>query len=127
MKQIDSIEIVLENCEVLKIPIDYISFFSFRGIKEDLFYNKANGIIKESHCEEFIISLKEEALNIKSNISKEFLPIRLKQKDIAVIYVYYSDETNLKIVVPWKGEETNELQTNIFNDDLTIEISIKEN
>ncbi|TYS25136.1 hypothetical protein FZC71_00895 [Bacillus subtilis] len=137
MKKVKSIDLVLENCEVLKFDSKYIGRFYMTNITRTI-SRKASNLIGENYSAENVF-LQLFAEGNDSNAFKQTWPSnselpfdRLQQcPDIVAIDVFYEDSSNDYILVNWSGDSdvNNENQTaklNEYTGDLFLVISGKE-
>ncbi|QQO40666.1 hypothetical protein 000TH008_238 [Bacillus phage 000TH008] len=137
-KDIEEIELVLENVEVIKFKRDSLKTFSIEGIKRDIGLN-GTGL----EAEEVFIRIDSKANNYKAYQTDihllredvENLPARkpferlMKYSDIVCIYIKYTDGSSEEISVSWDyyaSDDVNSYQTNYLSDaskDLYICIS----
>lgn len=61
--QVKSIELILENCEVIKIDEEYIGDIWMRGIREELARFGCNYIATRKWCKEFFIEIRKDVKN----------------------------------------------------------------
>jgi len=136
MNQIKSIELCLENCEVLKFEADQIGRFEVKNIKNEISRIALNSISKLSTCEEFIIQISS-----KANISESYLTTwsnnnvlpfeRINNgRDIVSVTINYEDGNKENIYVDWDGTYCeNYLQSSYINKagDLYIVVSKNKN
>lgn len=104
MKIYQSIDIILENCDHINIPIKYIEnlFLHVKGttirhcnedeISEDIFLDYAKIIIKDLDKYEYIGEFKDAPTNALK---------RLQIPDITWIKINYNEEKSKSYVVPW--------------------------
>jgi hypothetical protein len=138
MKEIKFIELVLENCEIIKIDKQHIGIFRIENIKRSISRVAMNSISDHKSAEEVFIQISSKANNYNSYVTtwsgNETLPFTrlIKYKDITAISIHYEDDDEEYIYVPWGGESDykNEYQSCKINEhtgDLYIIISEKEN
>lgn len=107
--QIKAIELVLENCEVIKIDEEYIGYVWMRGIREELARLGCNYISMHKYCKEFFIEIRKDVKNETSNVKfDERTPIErlIECADICTVRLIYDDKSYEDIDVPW--DEDNE-------------------
>lgn len=136
MKEIKSIELVLENCEVIEIGRENIGIFFVLDIKRSISRKAVNSISDSTTMEELFMQISSNANNIKSYITtwsenKKPFERLMCHEDITAIDINYQDNTNEYISVKWGGNSdyTNIYQTSAMNQytgDLYIVISKKE-
>lgn len=127
IKQIESIELVMENCEYYVIPQKLIQCFTIKGIKKDIFAN-IMGQCSEYKSADYVYIMIENFNDIKPGynwMEDSFIERVKKFNDIAQIILNYEDGEKFNVCVPWgEDENTNEYQTMTINDNW-IEIEFK--
>lgn len=136
------VDITFENCNGVRIPSRLVDGLCINDIRKDTFTNFCQQYITIEYCTDFRITLKNEALNIKTHFQKEFdsdsessfrcsFEHHLKvYKDVTHIGVKQNKGKKTYIGVPYKtkdgrGYSGNLLQKNKFGED-TFTISSKE-
>lgn len=136
-REIEKVEIVLENCEVITVVGKYIGDFSCEDIKHSISRIACNSINESYICKNFSMSIHRScALNdneewTMGTIDRKRNPLERinKYRDITSIYIYFSkDQENPKcIYVKWNDdcEWSNYYQKSYINrlGDLFIVIS----
>ena len=131
-------DIVFENCNSVRIPSRLIDGISINDIRKDIFTTHCQQFITIDYCKDFSITLKNEALNIKTHFQescsldeRSSFEYHLKTyKDITHIAVKPNKGKELYISVPYDTKDQfdcspNLLQKNKFHAD-NFTISIKE-
>lgn len=112
-KKLKQIHIVLENCEVIRIPIEQVRHFYSDNITNDIWFNEDDETLDTVfRTDEFCITLKAEAdIELKQDYKngifedcKVFYRLT-RYKDITHIDFIFTDDTNLYLSVPY--EEKN--------------------
>ena len=118
MKEVKSIDLVLENCEVITIDKDQIGLFHCKDITATISRIASDSIAKQQYCGEFYMEIHKNAdrhYNSFGFESDKTVFERLAYADITCILITYEDGTSESCVVPWKdGDRTgtnNEYQT----------------
>ncbi|MCA1027071.1 hypothetical protein LCM23_13295 [Cytobacillus kochii] len=138
MKEIDSIEIVLENCESIKIGREDLGTFEVSDIKRSISRMAMNSISDSMSAEEIFIQISPKANVHSSFIStwhdeesgiKPFDRLT-NHNDITAININYQNGSSEYIFVNWGGDSECEnsfqtSETNKHNGDLFIAISEK--
>lgn len=137
MRKIYSIELGLENCEVIEIKKEHIGIFRLEDIKRSMRGNAINGIRENLHAEEFYLQICSQA-NKHSSFTctwhdGDVTPFdrMLNDKDLVSIHIHYDDGTDEYVYVNWVGDSdhTNPIQTAAVNKhtgDLYIAVSENE-
>lgn len=102
--QVKSIELTLENCEVIRIDEKYIGNVWMNGIREELARIGCNYISTHKYCKEFFIEIRKDVKNKMSNVRfDKRTPIeRLTEcADICTVRLIYDDKSYEDIDVPW--------------------------
>ena len=142
-KELVSVDIVLENCEVYNIPVDGIYKLSVGDINFS-FDVHVNGLSKytqpgemwtQAYTDFVWIALNKKGMNVESGWADMFeddenKPFyeRVKANDITHLDFIFDDGSNLYISVPWEDGSTewnNKLQKNDIRDDILF-IKIEE-
>ncbi len=136
MKQVKCIDIVLENCEVIRIMREHIGDFHVLDIKRSISRIAMNSVSGTLSAEEIFIQVSSEANETTSylttwsaNDTKPFQRI-VQSMDISAIDINYEDGSNEEVLVNWGGDSdyTNEKQTADMNEDTgDLYIAISEN
>jgi len=125
------VDIVFENCNVVRIPSRLVDGLCLNDIRKDVFTNFCQQFISIDYCTDFRITLKNEALNIKTHFQEQFdgdsknssFEHHLKvYKDVTHIEVKPNKGKKIYIGVPYKTKEErydspNLLQKNKFGKD----------
>lgn len=124
-KEITSIDIVFENCEVARIPRKQINYFAIDGVKERITFN-IHGTWHNKVSEHFYISIRKKYLETqKMKDNKISILERIQGTiDIASVSIIYKNKMENNILVPWGTQEyTNEYQkVKVADDEVIIEI-----
>ncbi len=142
-EKVKYIEIVLENCEVIRINIEHIKFLSVRGIAfNDFFSIYTDGkkrIERNTSCKylNIIINKKADKIYKSFGMFPDFTVFErlTKYDDITAIdYIDGNAETIESISVPWKdkvyedgyvSEENSSCQSSKIDENGNLEIIIK--
>ena len=111
-KKLKQIDIVLENCEVISVPIEQVHHFYANNITNDIWFNEDNDTLDTiSRTDEFNIILRQEAnvelkQDYKNGIFEDCKVFdRLtRYRDITHIDFIFTDDTNLYLEVPYEEE-----------------------
>ena len=107
MKALKEIDIVFENCDAVKVFAGNIQYFNLKGITS------------WHHCGGLSYSAISIQLGIKKCDSKTWEEL-INRKDITHIHLYYTDNTDYYISVPyqelWNCWEDNAYQSNTIVD-----------
>lgn len=103
MKEIKNIDLVLENCDVIEIVPEFLSYLSIENAKKNYFLN-GNIINSYLIAEEIKIEIKVSFIykSLSGKIMKVF--DRLKYNDIVAIDINYKDGTNEYIYTDYKPD-----------------------
>jgi len=127
-KQIEKVEIVLENCQIITVEGKHIGDFNCYDIKHSINRTACNSIDEMYTCESFSMSInRESAIKVFPDVNA-FTRI-MKYPDITSIYIYFTNKKDAKqIYMKWNGDIcTNEYQKSYINQfgDLFIVIDEK--
>ncbi len=118
VKEVKSIALVLENCEVIPISKEHIGIFHCKDSTTSITRTSCNSIPKEQYCEEFYLEIHKNAdrnYSLFGTESDETVFKRLVCPDITGINIAYEDDTTKYCIMPWKdGDSTgcnNKYQT----------------
>lgn len=123
------VDLVFENCDIVRIPSRLIDKLLIRDIGKDIFTTYYQQFITLNKCQEFSITIKNEGLKIETYFQKSFksdlnnsLERHLKVfKDITHIDVKPNRGKSIYIGVPFETEteldDLNLLQETVFEDD----------
>ncbi len=137
MKNLDKIkyvDLVFENCEVARLKPSMFNGLMVRGITEGFMINcfqyKEGEIYRGIECNHFEMRINRSGLDLKySEDSTDILCRRLiRYRDITHVDLFFEDDTNKYITVPWglEGEEfTNTRQFNHLLSKEEMKIIIK--
>lgn len=139
-KKIKQIDIVLENCEVIRIPIEQVHYFNANNITNDIWLNVENDTLDTIfRTDEFDIILRQEAnvelkQDYKNGIFEDCKVFdRLtRYRDITHIDFIFTDDTNLYLEVPYEEENPaifgspNLFQSSKMNGNGELEIIISD-
>lgn len=143
LEKVKYIEIVLENCEVIRINIEHIEFLSVRGIAfNDFFSIYTDGkkrIERNTSCKylNIVINKKADKIYKSFGMFPDFTVFErlTKHDDITAIdYLDGNAETIESISVPWKdkvyedgyvSEENSSCQSSKIDENGNLEIIIK--
>ena len=130
------VDLVFENCNTVRIPARFIENLVIIDIRKDVFTNFCQQYIEIDYCNEFSITVKSEAIGIKTHFQKEFKDDKISTferhiklyKDVTHIEIKPNKGKRIYIGVPYEAEsvftESNLLQENKFEKD-TFTISCK--
>ncbi len=136
MREVKFIELILENCEVVKIPPQYVGIFNVNNLHHSISRMATNAILDAVSCDSLYLQISSKLVDPNSMwLEKDVLPIdRLtKCRDLVGVAVNYVDGTDEMIYVPWDddpSEYTNSYETsrlNPYTGDLFIVVSKTEN
>ncbi|MCY7954716.1 hypothetical protein MOB72_08110 [Bacillus licheniformis] len=138
MREVKYIELVTENCEVIRIDREHIGHFRMSNITRSIARRASNSISESLSTEEIFLQVSSKANTTDANVctweGNDTLPFDRLQKhhDIVAIDVIFQDGSNEYIYGKWGGdsEYTNENQTVSVNEntgDLYLVISEKDN
>jgi len=129
------VELILENCEVVKVDRKFIGDFHLGEINTTISRVASNSISKKVSCNEFIIQInrdmnKEEYNQCTfSQIDQKTNPIKrlMKYQDITAVEITYKNDSSEIIYLKWhiEDEYNNRFQKSKLNNcgDLYIVIS----
>ena len=135
--KVESINIILENCEVIGINRQYVGAFYITDIKRTISRLAMNSISDTINSDEIFIQVSSKANDVSAylttwgdNTTKPFDRIR-QHNDITAIEIVWENKTNEYIYVDWGGNSdyTNSNQTSAINEttgDLYIAVSENE-
>jgi len=130
MKDIKSIDIVLENCESFTIPAKYIHRMSVNGFDKSILIQSNNGSCFEHSSSDYVYLQIEDSPEIipDVNFSTPFKKRIFQYNDITQITMNYIDDTEFNFCVPWGGDDdyTNDAQTVKILKNGYIEIKISD-
>lgn len=138
-REIESIELVLENLESVKIKREHIGFFEMRGITKSISRLASNSISEILTVNEVFLQICSKANNYSSYVhdwhDEKIKPFErlMRYKDIVAVEVNFKDGSSECIYVNWESDlddYTNKNQSVAINKktgDLYIVISEKEN
>ncbi|MCM3140470.1 hypothetical protein M3573_19515 [Bacillus safensis] len=132
-REVAFIELVTENCEVIKIERQHIGRFRMANVSRSIFRSASNSISDHLEAEAVFLQISSKA-NVMSAYEyawddQQTLPFdRLRENsDIVAIDVTYKDGGSEYIYVKWDGDNwTNDNQTVAINEntgDLFVVIS----
>lgn len=135
MKEVKEIQLVLENCEVIYVPVKVIGQINIEGLSRSIYRQACNSISDSEECDEFVIQIHRsfDTSEHGSGFTKDDKTLPFKRisdySDITAIVVKYEDDSEEYIFVPWneESEYENTYQKNLINEwgDLYIVISKK--
>lgn len=124
MDVLASMELGLENCEVVRIDAKDIESVELRSITDTVWYSGVD-LVRRSNCASANLILKKSAdVPIPDWTCTLFERMRL-YPDIVSIRLDYGDGRGIETYVPYEGDETNELQTNEVLDDGRLSVTIE--
>ncbi len=137
-KQLKQIDIVLENCEVIRIPIEQVTHFNANNITNDIWLNVDNNTLDTIfRTDEFNIILRQEAnIELKQDYKNgifencKVFDRLTRYRDITHIDFIFTDDTNLYLEVLYEEENPaalgspNIYQQSRMNDNVELEIII---
>lgn len=139
MRQIESIDIIFENCEVASFKTEHIGAFSLSNITRSIKRIAANSIAEVLECDGLFVQILSRANTLDAYVTKDIFkqttpPFQRINafKDITAVDVQYRNGTNDYVLVDWSDEGVdyyNEYQTskiNPYTGDLFLVISKKE-
>ena len=119
MKNIKSIELILENCEVIEIESKYIGMFRMDDIRTSIYRIACNAISKSQTAHSVAIEIFSEA-NVKyspfGNCEEQLKFYRLAEwKDITSIELHYEDGSTETYYVDYDDGENDALGAENLN------------
>ena len=133
MKDIKSIDIILENCESFTIPAKYIHRLRVSGFKKNILIQSNDGRCFDYSSSDYLYLQIEDSPKIKldENFNTPFKERIFQYNDITQITLTYMNNEEFNFYVPWGGDDeyTNDAQTVkiLKNGYIEIEISDKKN
>ncbi|MCM1224859.1 MAG: hypothetical protein NC548_61465 [Lachnospiraceae bacterium] len=130
MREVKSVELVLENCESIKFLPDQIGIFCCDKITSYVARVACNSISKQLICEWMCIELYNSANQKYNSLGQESEDRALdrlgKFNDITAVEVTYEDGGVDYILVPWNEENdySNKYQTSYVADDNSLRILV---
>ena len=111
-KKLKQIDIVLENCEVISVPIEQVHYFNANNITNDIWLNVGNDTLDMIfRTDEFDIILRQEAnIELKQDYKNgifedcKVFDRLTRYRDITHIDFIFTDDTNLYLEVPYEEE-----------------------
>lgn len=136
MKEVVSIDIILENCEVIRVNREHIGYFCMSDVKKSIVRIGVNSISDFLQCDELYIEICSKVNHPDSYVStrqdNDILPFDriLRYNDITSLDINYEDGSSECISVKWDEDSfySNSYQTskmNEFTGDLYIVVSDK--
>lgn len=130
MKDIKSIDIVLENCESFTIPYKYVHRMVIHGFDKNILIQSNDGRCFDYSSSDYVYLQIENSPEIKAdmNFSTPFDKRIFQYNDITQITMRYVDDEEFNFCVPWGGDDeyTNDAQTVKINKYGYIEIEISD-
>lgn len=125
MKQIKQIELVFENCEVIKL--DFLpnkNWFAASDISEYIWTVNGGCIHKQKNANMVQIIIPNEQYLIKSQIGTTLVD-KLEQRDITSVVLILDSDNEEEIHVIWDVDQqnpdcTNDYQHNEYMDDFVV-------
>lgn len=123
-RQVESIELHLENCENISIKKNHIGFLDIKNVSKSIARRALNSVSEEVTSSGFAVEISAKA-NVASSYSvtwegnetKPFERIR-RQSDIVGVQVQFDNGEEEYILLPWNGESDadNSNQKTIINE-----------
>lgn len=134
MKNIKYIDLVLENCDVVRLEKSNIPSLFIEDVYTNIFMYNFNDISESKHCKNLIIGIKKpksiKQISLFDGTTNAYEMIT-KYSDIVAIDIIYEDGTNEYIYVDFNdyNDNYNINQKNEYNEEYEeLEVSInKEN
>lgn len=133
--KIKYIDLVFENCEYARLLPNMFNSLIIDEITKSYYINcfqYKNGEVSEFiNCDNFYIEINKKGLKTKTFMGEETVNIVkdriLRHSDITHIQVYFDNETDEYIGVPYKGElDINEFQkVKMMKNNMIIEIKLE--
>lgn len=116
-KKLKQIDIVLENCEVISVPIEQVHHFYANNITNDIWFNIDSDTLDTIfRTDEFGIILRAKAnVELKQDYENDIFEDckvfdRLERfNDITHIDFIFTDDTNMYLSVPYEEENPDAL------------------
>jgi len=119
MDEIKDIELVLENCEIIKIQKENLGVFMIDNIKRSIRRVAVNSVSSGLYSDKVVMQINSLA-NENSFSSYGSVPFdRLREfNDVAAVYVNYKNGHKELIYVDWNldSEHENSHQTSLLNE-----------
>ena len=107
MKEYDFIDIIFENCSVVRLKQEDILFISLDGIKDEIWINMSGQLIQHKYCESARIVIKNSAEKTDMGEHESFKTHNDVYRDITGISIVRNGKDNIYILVPYDGEDDN--------------------
>ena len=116
-----TIEIVFENCEVVKIDVEkYFVAFFLSDISENInYYGK--DVSKMKFAKKVQLIFGNKCMELKDDLIGDTLLENLNRRDITSIFLVYDDKTKDHIYVPWDNSQDN---VNLFQHNKFLKTSV---
>jgi hypothetical protein len=104
MKEVKSVDLVLENCEVIRIPKECIGHLHVSNISRNISRFALNRVTASQCCDELFIEISLESNKSSSFVStwsgNDELPFSriTRRSDITGIDINYEDESNWRFL-----------------------------
>lgn len=114
MREVSSIELVLENCEVIRVKRENIGVFRIFNVQRHITRLAVNSISESLEAQEVVLQISSKENNTEAyshtwSTSKTAPFRRLTNvSDVAAIDVIYKDGSSSYIFVPWKDRDDND-------------------
>lgn len=108
MKEVSTIELILENCEVISLTPEDIGAFRLVGITEDIARIACNFIGNMKRCSDFFIELLPRADRLMQNGFDDDISVfeRIeKYSDITFVDICYTDGSCDSVWLAWGDDE----------------------
>ena len=133
IKDVKSIEIIRENCDVISVGAADIERIYFNEIKADAFTDATGKWVKAQWAETIYIKLKPSANKDHYeleciDLERAIFDLLNEFSDIAGIEIHFSDNTSEYIQTQWSAENTeiNLYQHSYIDEDRNLYIGIGE-
>lgn len=116
MSDFEYIDVVFENCDVVRVPHNLVNRLRLIDIKHSVFINFSGQFIETWECQEFEVELKNEAIDIKTHWQtldeddESFKRHLVTFKDVTHIFI---SDKELYIAVPWESTNDNDVSNKL--------------
>lgn len=135
MKDIQSIELCFENCDVMVIPVEFLTDIVLKDIRKHIRRTAVNAVWEYEEAEYFKIEVKKEfdgdfkesyfESHFEDNSINRFQ--RISYNDVVLVRINFDEKDYKDIYVKWGGESNyqNERQSTSINDNGDLVTIIK--
>nr|DAG96665.1 MAG TPA: hypothetical protein [Herelleviridae sp.] len=121
MRELSHVELILENCEFVRIPVNKISYMSLEGITRKLTkHYYSNSVLEAEYCSHFNIEIKNpKEIKAYNGLAEKVTVYHMltEYPDITVVTLVYEDGSEEDYRVEFSEGSYNDYQYTKYDEE----------